>query len=83
MSALLKVGITCLNQSVTLADSAAVDSACYRKLFFRASVPAPPLVLYLTPDKTRLVSGVMDLSADPVIAQQQARDELAARLVGE
>jgi hypothetical protein len=36
------------NQSVTLTDSATVESACYRKLIFRASMPMPPLVLYLT-----------------------------------
>ena len=69
------------SQSVTLTDSTTLNSGCYRKLIFRASVPAPPLVLYLTPDKTRLVSGVMDLAVDPAISQKKSRDDLAGRLV--
>jgi protein-disulfide isomerase len=68
-------------QHVMLTDSATVDSACYRKLVFRASAPVPPLVLYLTSDKTHLVSGVMDLAVDPAVVQQKAREELNARLV--
>ncbi len=68
------------NQTVTLIDSATVDSSCYRKLTFRASVPAPLLTLYLTPDGKHLVTGVMDLTVDPVLARRQKQDELEAQL---
>ena len=34
-------------ESANLIDSSTVDSACYRKLVFRASVPASLLTLYL------------------------------------
>jgi hypothetical protein len=44
-------------QTVTITDSTSVDAGCYRKLVFRASVPAPLLILYLAPDGKHLVSG--------------------------
>lgn len=69
------------NQAVTLADSSSVDSSCYRKLVFRASVPAPLLTLYLTPDGQHLVSGMMDLSVDPAVAQRKIRQEQADKLI--
>lgn len=68
-------------QSITLVDSTVVDAACYRKIVFHASVPAPELVMYLTPDKERLVVGVMDLTVDPSTAQRKMRQEMANRLV--
>jgi protein-disulfide isomerase len=68
------------NQTVTLTDSSIVDASCYRKLVFRASVPAPLLTLYLTPDGKHLVSGLMDLTVDPAIAQRKMREELADKL---
>ena len=68
------------NQTVTLADSGEVEPGCYRKLVFRASAPLPSLVLYLTPDKNHLVSGIMDLTVDPAITQDNMRKELAAKL---
>jgi len=68
------------HQSLTLIDSSAVDSSCYRKLVFRASMRAPLLTLYLTPDGKHLVSGVMDLTVDPAVAQRKMRQELAATL---
>ena len=37
-------------QTVTLVDGSVVDGACYRKLVFWASLPAPLLTVYLTPD---------------------------------
>lgn len=67
-------------QIASLVDSGTVDSACYRKLIFRASVPAPPLTLYLAPDGKHLVSGVMDLDVDPAIAQRKSLEELNVRL---
>lgn len=67
------------DQHVTLVDGT-TDQACYQKLLFRASFSAPVLVLYLTPDKTRLVASVMNLDVDPAVAQKKARDEMAARL---
>jgi protein-disulfide isomerase len=67
-------------QTVTLTDSSTTDAACYRKLVFRASVAAPPLVLYLTPDKTHLVSSVMDLNIDPAISRRKIQQELAGKL---
>jgi hypothetical protein len=67
-------------QTVMLVDSASVDYACYRKLVFRASVAAPLLTLYLTPDGKHLVTGLMDLTADPAITQRKRQDELQAQL---
>lgn len=67
-------------QTVTLVDSNTVDPACYRELVFRASVPAPLLTLYLTPDGEHLVSGVMDLTVQPAIAQRKMRQQLAEKL---
>ena len=66
-------------QTASLVDSSSVDSACYRKLVFRASVPSPLLTLYLTPDGKHLVSGVMDLGIDPAVAQHKRQAELDAR----
>jgi len=68
-------------QRITLVDSNVVDAACYRKVVFHASVPAPELVMYLTPDKERLVVGVMDLTVDPSTAQRKMRQEMANRLM--
>ncbi|MBV9085035.1 MAG: thioredoxin domain-containing protein [Acidobacteriaceae bacterium] len=62
------------NQRFTLVDSSTVDSACYRKLVFRASVPAPLLTLYLTPDGKHLVTSVMDLEVDPAVARRKKQD---------
>lgn len=62
-------------QTVTLVDGGIIDGACYRKLVFRASLPAPLLTLYLTPDGKHLVSNVMDLSIDPVVAERQKQKE--------
>jgi len=62
-------------QAVTLVDSSAVDGACYRKLVFRASLPAPLLTLYLTPDGKHLVSNVMDLTMDPLAARREKQKE--------
>jgi len=59
------------NQTVTLVDGSLVDASCYRKLVFRASVPAPLLTLYLAPDGKHLVTGVMDLTADPIATQHK------------
>ena len=68
------------NQTITLIDSNTADSACYRKLVFRASVPAPLLTLYVTPDGKHLVTGVMDLSIDPAVARRQKQGELQKQL---
>ena len=62
-------------QTVALVDGSVVDAACYRKLVFRASVPAPLLTLYLTPDGKHLVSNVMDLTIDPIVAQHKKQRE--------
>ncbi|HEX7362285.1 MAG TPA: thioredoxin domain-containing protein [Bryobacteraceae bacterium] len=67
-------------QTVSVVDSSTVDSACYRKLVFRASVPAPLLTLYLAPDGKHLISGFMDLRVDPVVAQHKMQEQLNARL---
>jgi len=67
-------------QHLTLIDSTSVDAFCYRKLVFRSSAPAPLLTLYLTPDGKHLVTGVMDMTVDPVIAQRKLRQELADKL---
>ncbi len=67
-------------QSFTLIDSGTVDSACYRKLVFRASMPAPLLTLYLTPDGKHLVSGLMDLKVDPAVARRKKEEEVEALL---
>gem|GEM_PF-6784138 len=68
------------NQTVTLVGDSTVDAFCYRKLVFRSSAPAPLLTLYLTPDGKHLVTGVMDLTVDPVVAQRKMRQELADKL---
>jgi protein-disulfide isomerase len=67
-------------QSVSLIENESVDSACYRKLVFRASIPAPLLTLYLAPDGKHLVSGVMDLRVDPAVTQRNNQEQLNAQL---
>jgi protein-disulfide isomerase len=69
------------NQTVSLTDSSTVDTACYRKLVFRASVPRPPFVLYLTPDSKHLASEIMDLTVDPIVARRNIQQETAKKLV--
>src|SRR5690348_2051666 len=68
------------DQTVTLTDSSTVDSACYRKLVFRVSIPAPPLTLYLAPDGNHLVSVVMDLTVDPAVTYRRNQAKLEAQL---
>ena len=63
-------------QSFALIDSTTVDSACYRKLVFRPSMPAPLLTLYLTPDGSHLVGSLMDLAVDPAVARRKKQNEL-------
>jgi protein-disulfide isomerase len=67
-------------QMLSLVESSAVDSTCYRKLVFRANVPAPLLTLYLAPDGKHLVSGVMDLGVDPSITHHKNQEQLNAQL---
>jgi len=64
------------NQSLTLTESDSVDAGCYRKLIFRPSVPAPLLILYLTPDKQHLVTNVLDLRVDPAVTRRERQNEL-------
>lgn len=68
-------------RSLNLIHNSEIDVECYQKLVFRSSVPAPLLVLYLTPDGKHLVSGVMDLTVDPSATKRKMRQELNARLV--
>jgi len=61
-------------------DVVAAGNVGLWKLVFRTNVPAPQLVLYLTPDKNHLVPGIMDLTVDPAITQEKLRKELNAKL---
>jgi protein-disulfide isomerase len=68
------------DQTITLVDASTVGSACYTKLSFRASAPAPLLTLYLTPDREHLVSALMDLAVDPIVTQRKRQKDLADKL---
>lgn len=63
------------HQTFALLDSSPADSSCYRKLTFRATVPTPLLILYLTPDGKHLAFGVMDLAVEPAVAQRKRQEE--------
>src|SRR5581483_7555355 len=67
-------------ETMTLVDTSEPASDCYRKLAFRPSIRASLLTLYLTPDGKHLVSGLMDLTADPAIAQRKMRQEFTDKL---
>lgn len=58
------------NQAIRIEETS-IDSACYRKLVFRASMSVPRLTAYLAPDGQHLVFGVIDLMVDPLIAQRR------------
>ena len=64
----------------SISERSGVDSSCYRKLVFRASIPAPLLTLYLTPDGKHLVTGVLDLTVNPAVAQDKLRQALQQQL---
>ena len=66
--------------TVTLVNSDSADQACYRKLEFRASVPAPLLTLYLAPDRKHLAADFMDMTADPVVMRRRRQQDVANRL---
>ncbi|MBV9081781.1 MAG: DsbA family protein [Acidobacteriaceae bacterium] len=68
------------NTTVTLVNSDSTDPACYRKLEFRASVPAPLLTLYLAPDRKHLAAGFMDMTVDPVVTRRRQEEDVANRL---
>lgn len=69
-----------MDETVTLTDSDGVDAACYRRLIFRSGISRPRLVLYLAPDGKHLVSGIMDLTVDPMVTKKQRQREYATKL---
>lgn len=70
------------SMKLTIAEDTIVNDSCYHKLQFHSDNAQQPFsqTLYLSPDSRFLLTGVLDLSIDPLEEERKEHHELTAAL---